>query len=64
MSLLRIGIFTGSIAQSARHRYLIYSEADFEVFGPAGATRCTDGGEIWHGGSLPNFITIGATVRI
>jgi len=31
-------------------RYLIYSEAHFEVFRPAGATRCTDGGEIWHGG--------------
>ena len=30
-------------------RYLIYSEADFEIFRPAGATRCTDGGEIWHG---------------
>jgi len=25
-------------------RYLIYSEADFEVFRPTGATRCTDGG--------------------
>ena len=24
-------------------RYLVYSEADFEVFRPAGATRCTDG---------------------
>jgi len=24
--------FTGSIARSASHRYLIYSEADFEVF--------------------------------
>jgi len=39
-------------------RYLIYSEADFELFSPAGATRCTDGGEIWHGGgasSTPNF---------
>ena len=24
-------------------RYLSYSEADFEVFRPAGATRCTDG---------------------
>jgi len=32
--------------------YLIYSEADFEVFRPAGATRCTDGGEIWQGGGL------------
>jgi len=31
-------------------RYLIYSEADFEVFRPPGATRSTDGGEIWHGG--------------
>jgi len=31
-------------------RYLVYSEADFEVFRPTGATRCTDGGEIWHGG--------------
>ena len=29
-------------------QYLVYSEADFEVFRPAGATRCTDGGEIWH----------------
>jgi len=29
-------IFTGSIARSASRRYLIYSEADFEVFRPAG----------------------------
>ena len=41
-------LFTGSIARSASRRYLVYSEADFEVFRPAGATRCTDGGEIWH----------------
>jgi len=36
---------TGSISSSATHRYLSYSEADFEVFRlrPAGATRCTDG---------------------
>ena len=27
-------------------RYLVYSEADFEVFRPAGATRCTDGVKI------------------
>jgi len=26
--------------------------ADFLVFRPAGATRCTDQGEIWHGGPL------------
>jgi len=43
----------------------VYSEANFEVFRPAGATRCTDGGEIWHGGaSMPNFTPIGATTRV
>jgi len=31
------------IARSTSRQYLIFSEADFEVFGPAGATRCTDG---------------------
>ena len=31
-------------------RYLNYSEADFEVFRPAGATRCTDVGQILRGG--------------
>ena len=36
-------VFTGSIARSARRRYLIYSEADCEVFLHEGATRCTDG---------------------
>jgi len=45
----RVGFFvTSSIVRSASCRYLIYSEADFEVFRPAGATRCTDGGEMWH----------------
>jgi len=43
---------TGNIARSATRRYLSYSEADFEVFRPAGATRCTDGDEIWHEGPL------------
>jgi len=44
-----------------------YSEADFELFRPAGATRCTDEGEIWHGGeasSMPNFTPIGAMTRV
>ena len=36
-------LFTGSIARSAKARYLSYSEADFEVFRSAGATRCIDG---------------------
>jgi len=26
-------------------------KGDFEVFRPTGATHCTDGGEIWHGGA-------------
>ena len=38
-------------AQSAG--YLSYSEADFEVFRPAWATRFTDWGEIWRGGGNP-----------
>jgi len=42
------GIITGNIARSAKRWY--YSEADFEVFLPTGATRCNDGGEIWRGG--------------
>jgi len=36
-----LDVFTGSIACSAKLRYIRYSEADFEVFRPAGATRCT-----------------------
>ena len=43
-------LITGSIARSAKRRYLSYSEADFEVFRPAGATRCTNGGKISHEG--------------
>jgi len=56
---------TGSIARSATCRYLSYPEIDFQVFCRAGATRCTDGGELWHGGGdLPNFTPIGATIRV
>jgi len=47
---LLCSIITGSIAGSARRRYLIYSEADFEVLRPAGATRCYNEGAIWRGG--------------
>ena len=39
-----VEFFTGSMERSATCRYLSYSKADFEVFRPAGATRCTDGG--------------------
>jgi len=41
-----VNIVNCSIAQSATRRHLSNSEADFEFFRPAGATRCTDGGEI------------------
>jgi len=59
-------------AGGAKRRYLSYSEADFEAFRPAGATRCTDRGAIWHGGgdrtsvsfSMPNFTPIGVTIRV
>ena len=40
---MRSCVFTGSIARSAKRRYLSNSEADFEVFRPTGATRCTEG---------------------
>jgi len=56
-------VITGSIARSASRRYLIYSEADLEVFRPTGVTHCTDGGEIWHGGGA-KFHPIGATTRV
>jgi len=38
-------IFTGSIERSENRRYLVYTEADFEVFRTAGATGYTDAGE-------------------
>jgi len=41
-----VKIVTGSIARSAKRWYLSNSEADFEVLRSAGATCCTDGGEI------------------
>jgi len=37
-----VNVVTGSIARSTKRRYLSNSEADFEVFRPARATRCTD----------------------
>jgi len=35
----------GSTVRSTKRRHLSNSEANFEVFCPAGATCCTDGGE-------------------
>ena len=34
-------------------RYCFYSMVQKWVFCPAGATRCPDKREIWHGGPLP-----------
>jgi len=45
------------IQHATAWRYLIYSEADFEVFRPAGATRCTDG--VKFGMDLPTLPTFG-----
>ena len=63
---------TGSIERDAKHRYLSYSKGDFENFRPVRASRCNDGGKIWHGrlgqvslhSSMSNFTTIGATIRV
>jgi len=44
-------LIIGSIARTAKRRHLSYSEVHFGVFRPAWATRYTDKGEIWRGGS-------------
>jgi len=62
-----VTVITGSIVRSTKCRYISYSEANFEVLSRIGVTRCTNGGEIWHGrvdSSMPNFTPIGATVRV
>jgi len=45
MPATRVNSYRFSFLPSA-----LRAEADFEVFRPAGATRCTGAGEIWHGG--------------
>jgi len=57
------GVFTGSIARSASRRYLIYSEAGFEVFAPHGR-HVAPMGVKFGTASVPNFIPIGATTRV
>jgi len=39
----KFGFLPAALRAAQACRYLIYPEADFEVFRPAGATRCTDG---------------------
>jgi len=60
-------LFTGSIARNATRRYLIYSEADFEVFRPQGrhvAPIAVKYGTEEGTSSMRNFTPIGATVRV
>jgi len=60
-------IFTGSIAHSANRRYLVYSEANFEVFRPQGRHVALMGvkfGMEEGTSSMPNFTPIGATTRV
>ena len=47
---IEVMFLPAALREAQTCRYLVYSEANFEVFRPAGATRSTDGGEIWHGG--------------
>jgi len=43
---------------------LIYSEADFEVFSPQGRHVAPMGVKFGTWSSVPNFTSIGATVRV
>jgi len=43
-------VITGRICRRQLCRYFVYSRADFGVFRPAAASRCTDQGQIWQGG--------------
>jgi len=65
-------MITGSIACSASHHYLVYSEADFEVFDPQGQHVASMGVKFGSEegtapsvpSSVPNFTPIGATTRV
>ena len=46
-------VITGRICRRQLCRYFVYSRADFGVFRPAGATRCTDQGQVWRRSAPP-----------
>ena len=46
---------TGRICRRQLCRYFVYSRAGFGVFRLAGATRCTDQGQIWQRGANRRF---------
>jgi len=56
--------FTGSITRSAKHRYLSYSEGDFEVFRPAGATYVAPMGMKFGMEEWTGFVTIGRYEKV
>ena len=70
MGLVHNAFLPAALRAAQICRYLVYSEADFEVFRLAGATRCTDGvkfgmeegteGPLLHA----KFHPIGATTRV
>ena len=57
-------LITGTIALSARHHYLSYSEGDCEVFCPTVATHCTDRVKFGMEDSMPNFTANGVMIRV
>jgi len=48
-------VITGSIAHSTKHRYISYSEGDFEVSHPAGVTCCIGIGPLLHARFHPHW---------
>jgi len=52
---LLVQLITGRICRRQLCRYCFYSRPIFGFFRPAGATRCTDQGEIWQGGADRRF---------
>ena len=59
-------VITGSIVHSAKCRYFSYSEADFEVFRPAGRHVAPIGVKFGTEvpSSMPDFTPVGATIRV
>jgi len=62
-SLLQIYYRQHCAQRSASRRYLVYSQADFEVFAPQGR-HVAPMGVKFGTSSVPNFTPIGATTRV
>jgi len=57
-------LLTGSIARSTKLRLFDLLRGRFWFFRLTAATRCTDEDEIWQGGGVTNFTSIGAEIRV